>query len=324
VCHNGESILAEKQETIMSIHEQTDRLEQLVHRLDAAARLVRAWPLTGGVSAQVIAFELAKPDSTNQRWVLRLHGEADRRANPHIAADEFALLETLTAAGIPVPVPALLDVTGEFFGLPGLVMAFIDGAPEFNPTDRDDFVRQIAVHLARIHRVDLQRFDLTFLPDQAERMSKRLRNRPAQTDESLLEGRIRAVLEESWPLPPRNPTALLHGDFWPGNLLWRDAQIAAVIDWEDAALGDPLADVANARLEMLWAFGAAATEDFTRQYRALMPTLEYDHLPWWDLQAALRLIPGVEQWTDDAVQRSMMRERLRWFVERAFESLSSA
>lgn len=45
--------------------------------------------------------------------------------------------------------------------------------------------------------------------------------------------------------------------------MWRDGQLAAVIDWEDAQLGDPLADVANARLEILWAFGIEAMLRFS-------------------------------------------------------------
>jgi aminoglycoside phosphotransferase (APT) family kinase protein len=36
--------------------------------------------------------------------------------------------------------------------------------------------------------------------------------------------------------------SLLHGDYWPDNTLWRDGRLVCVIDWEDAALGDPLAD----------------------------------------------------------------------------------
>jgi aminoglycoside phosphotransferase (APT) family kinase protein len=36
-----------------------------------------------------------------------------------------------------------------------------------------------------------------------------------------------------------------------------------VLDWEDAAIGDPLADVANVRLELLWARGIEAMEPFT-------------------------------------------------------------
>ena len=66
---------------------------------------------------------------------------------------------------------------------------------------------------------------------------------------------------------------LLHGDFWPGNILWRYGQLVAVIDWEDAALGDPLADVANSRLEILWAFGIDAMQSFTHYYQSLTASI---------------------------------------------------
>ncbi len=40
---------------------------------------------------------------------------------------------------------------------------------------------------------------------------------------------------------------LLHGDLWPGNVLWQDGRLVAVVDWEDGAVGAPLIDVASAR-----------------------------------------------------------------------------
>jgi len=83
-----------------------------------------------------------------------------------------------------------------------------------------------------------------------------------------VEGHIRDALEAVWPLPQRNTSVLLHGDFWPDNSLWKDGQLVAVIDWEDAALGDPLADVANSRLEILWAFGIDTMRNFTHQHQS--------------------------------------------------------
>jgi aminoglycoside phosphotransferase (APT) family kinase protein len=118
--------------------------------------------------------------------------------------------------------------------------------------------------------------------------ASRLAHQPARLDEALSEGRIREVLEPVWPLPQRNKPALLHGDFWPGNTLWKHGRLLAIIDWEDAALGDPLADVANARLEVLWAFGLEAMNGFTGCYKTLMPALDFGDLPYWDLGAALR------------------------------------
>lgn len=47
---------------------------------------------------------------------------------------------------------------------------------------------------------------------------------------------------------------LLHGDFWPRNLLWQDGRVVAVLDWEHAACGDPQSDVACTQLELKYLF----------------------------------------------------------------------
>src|SRR5690606_20855011 len=80
--------------------------------------------------------------------------------------------------------------------------------------------------------------------------------------------RIRDALGRAAP-PQPGAAALLHGDYWPGNVLWRAGRLAAVIDWEDAALGDPLADLAISRLDLLWIFGPEAMRAFTDRYRSL-------------------------------------------------------
>ncbi|MGH2481418.1 MAG: phosphotransferase family protein, partial [Ktedonobacteraceae bacterium] len=131
----------------------------------------------------------------------------------------------------------------------------------------------------------------------------------------------RDALEAVWPLPQQNASVLLHGDFWPGNIVWNDGQLVAVIDWEDAASGDPLADVANGRLEILWAFGIDAMQSFTQQYQS-MTTLDFTDLPYWDLCAALRPASKISEWGVDDTTEKTMRERHKWFVARAFEKLS--
>ena len=79
---------------------------------------------------------------------------------------------------------------------------------------------------------------------------------------------IRAAIPSAFPDIKKNSSALLHGDFWLGNLLWRGDQPAAIIDWEDAMLGDPVGDVGKCRLETLWALGEEAMELFTACYFA--------------------------------------------------------
>ena len=296
-----------------------DKFARVVRKIDTQGKLLRTWTLEGGVSAQVTAMEIERSDGHRQKLIIRQHGEADVSHRPQIAADEFRLLQLLHAEGLAVPEPFLLDQSGEIFPTPYVAIAYVEGATEFTPADMGDFLYQFTAQLVRIHNIDCAHLDVSFLPRQAQRFAERLRDRPASVDESLDEGHIRDVLEAVWSLPQRNPPALLHGDYWLGNLLWRDGQLVAVIDWEDAAIGDPLFDIANSRLELLWAFGSDAMQDFTRRYQA-MTVVDFTDLPYWDLCAALRAMK-FSTWAGDREQ--IIRERYQWFVSQAFANLSA-
>jgi aminoglycoside phosphotransferase (APT) family kinase protein len=297
--------------------------ERLAQRAVPGSRLLRHWTLTGGISAVVTALEIERADGERQRLVVRQHGAADRAKNPQIARDEFRLLEILQAAGVPVPAPIYVEASGEVFETPAIVVAFVEGSTDAAPSDIDDLTEQLAAQLARIHRVDGAVHDLSFLSDKDARMRRGLERRPERLDESIREGEIRDALEAAVRrLPRRSPPTLLHGDYWPGNILWRDGVVEAVIDWEDAALGDPLADVSITRLEMLWAHGREAMDAFTLAYHKQMP-LEMAHLPFWDLCAALRPAFELGEWAADAAAEQRMRERLGWFVEQGLAALAS-
>jgi aminoglycoside phosphotransferase (APT) family kinase protein len=45
-------------------------------------------------------------------------------------------------------------------------------------------------------------------------------------------------------VPAEAPPTLVHGDYHLGNLLFRGPEVAAVLDWEIAQLGQPLLDLA--------------------------------------------------------------------------------
>lgn len=299
-----------------------ERFARVVQAIAPQNKLLDAWELKGGVSAQVTALAIEASDGTRRRVVVRRHGEVDLKQNPSIAADEFRLLEIAHAKGLAVPAPYYLDQTGTIFSTPYLIVEYREGEPEFNPPNVADFVLQSVAHLHSIHMVDGTCSDLFFLPKKTDVYAEMLAKRPACVDESIGEGRIRERLEMVWPLPQRNKTVLLHGDFWPGNLLWKDGQLVAVIDWEDAGLGDPLADLANTRLEMLWAFGLEAMHQFTGQYTA-MTSIDCSNLPYWDLCAALRPAFKIAEWAGSESAERTMREGHTRFVTQAFDALAA-
>ena len=162
------------------------------------------------------------------------------------------------------------------------------GSTDYDPPDREHAALQMAAFLARLHlRVPAACF--SFLPRLASPLHLAS---PARALAPPLRA-ARALLEAA-PPPAAAHNAhkrcLLHGDFWPGNLLWRDGVLAAVVDWEDAAIGDPLADLAIARCDLSWGFGHRAMALFTRRYGEVTG-FDPARLPLWDIAAAIHQAP---------------------------------
>lgn len=298
----------------------THKFAQVVQKFEPHSKLRRAWGLQGGVSAQVTALEIEQPGGQTKTMLLRQHGEVDRAHNPHIAADEFKLLALLQSAGIAAPRPYYLDQSCEILSTPYLVIEYIEGEPAFTLPDKTDLPLQLATQLSSIHRIDCATLDVSFLPTQEALTEKLLGKQPAKLDDSLDEGHIRDVLEAYWPWSQYNTSTLLHGDFWPGNILWREGQVAAVIDWEDARLGDPLADVANTRLELLWTFGSDTMHSFTHHYQTLT-AINTTNLPYWDLYAALKPASKIAEWAGNPATEQAMRVGHKLFITQAFAKL---
>jgi aminoglycoside phosphotransferase (APT) family kinase protein len=103
-------------------------------------------------------------------------------------------------------------------------------------------------------------------------------------------------------------------------MLWQGERLAAVIDWEDACLGDPMVDLAPARLELLWLWGAEAAGRFTARYRALTGRALAAQ-PLYDLWCALRALLRLPGWELPAAERAEKRRLLRGFVESALAAL---
>jgi aminoglycoside phosphotransferase (APT) family kinase protein len=315
----------------MGVSNENNAFEQLVQQIAPRSTLLRTWQLKGGISAEMTALEIAGPDGQTRSMIVRQPGAAALEHNPHAARDEFKLLHLTQSLGLATPTPYYLDQSGTIFSTPYLVLEYIEGKPEFAPAHMAPFIIQLATQLARIHSVDCTHHDLLFLRRQAQGCPETLGERSTNVDTSLDEGRIRDTLEALGPLPRRNASALLHGDYWPGNILWQDETLVAVIDWEDARLGDPLVDLAISRLDIGWIFGIEAMNAFTRHYQALM-AIDYTDLPYWDLCAALRFVrlagSHLPEWAAffhpfgrRDITEQTIREHYRRFVMQAFEKL---
>ena len=173
----------------MSAVDADSPFRPVVRKVDPRAELLRTWRLEGGVSARITALEIGRPGGHREKLVVRQYGDANLRANPSVAEDEFRVLETVRAAGVPAPRPRLADASGQILPRPYLVIDLVEGQSGLGT--QDDVrgqVRELAGVLARIHGIP--RSDTPFLADKNELLRRRLAERPARLDEALSEGGV--------------------------------------------------------------------------------------------------------------------------------------
>lgn len=257
-----------------------DEIRAAVETVAPGAAIREIAPLGGGMSSEMFRVTLG-----DRRWVARFPGPEVRAILEDPAVHELRVLEAVCAAGLPAPRPVALGACpeGRF-----LLLEYLEGAATAAPSDPAGFVRQMAETLARIHAIDVGKFD--FLPETRRRYAPR----PGPMNAALREPEVVEALLAEGELPPWE-VVLLHGDFWPGNVLWRKGRLTGIVDWENALRGPALADLAISRLDVCWVLGREAMEAFTARYLELRP-IDTGLLRYWDLRAALRPMRDLEAW----------------------------
>ncbi len=271
-----------------------DSLDVLVTRLFPRSRARVQRPMTGGSSAVMTAIDLDLAEGGGRTVVLRQCGGANLAADPNAARTEYQLLRALSDRGLPVPQALHVDESLELIDAPFLIISHLDGRPDYAPTDPVHAARQMAGFLAGLHTIDVESDDLAFVVRPVDGPGYLEIERSALPEVFL---RGHDLLEAAWPAGNPNRPCLLHGDLWPGNMLWQDGELTAVVDWEDASVGDPMVDLAIARVDMSWSFGFEAMEVFTTSY-AELTGFDLSALPLWDLRAVLRQVPHAADYAE--------------------------
>ena len=284
--------------------------EAVARRLDASATNVRHWPLTGGVSANIEALEYELAEGGSRQVVVRRHGAAEWKAlDDEVTTTEYNLQSKLHAEGLPVPEPLLLDVSCSILPSPYLVMAMVEGTTAVDDAHLERAIDQMAEFLLRLHSLETES-----LTGQLSQDDDPIKGALEYIPDTPLNAPLRAAVSD-WVTRP-SKAALLHGDFWPGNILWSNNAIAAVIDWEDASIGPVESDLAGCRSELMVMYGEDAMDAFTEKYLA-GTSREITDLPVWEVYASYAALGTLSEWGLPPEEESRRRERTTLFAERA-------
>lgn len=297
-----------------------NRIQQTLPAFAPGGSLVRTWSLKGGISASMTAFEIQNSDGSTQKYIARQPGEWSYDRNPESAQTEFQVLKILREAGLPVPNPVAVEKCQDPEMRKFFIIEYVEGEARAYADAPQTYIREFAKILAYIHQTPWPGSALADLPRLSE-------NPYRSSDESKvllpIEEEIYRALDNHPPISSPNGLALNHGDYWPGNILWQDGRIVAVIDWEGARIGDPLMDLSIARLDTLWTLGPDAMDEMTTIYQA-ETIFDLANLTYWDLRVCLRPIGEFERMAPayphlgrtDITAESMSRQH-EWFVEHA-------
>lgn len=194
-------------------------------------------------------------DAASGTWVLRRKPPGALLASAHAVDREFRVLQALQGR-VPVATPRWLCADESIIGSMFYVMDFVDGRVEWDPSLPRHDPAQRAAHydaiidvMAAIHGVDVAAAGLAGFGKPGNYFARQLARWSEQYAASRTHG-IAAMDTLIAELPGRCPVddgcvALVHGDFRIDNLMWAkdEAQVLAVMDWELATLGHPLADL---------------------------------------------------------------------------------
>lgn len=267
--------------------------------------------LEGGVSSEVF---LITVESKNGEEKIVLRTEGGPPAENSIKT-EYLLLEKLHQTKVPCAKPIHLDHSKEILDKDFMLMTYLEGTIEIPKIKNFGFLNKMVGILKNIHNVDTKilptlpcRFDPTydlfeFLPNA--RINKELK--------AILKG-----YDTSYSGKP----VLLHGDFWPGNILWTKDEISGVLDWEYAAIGDPVSDLAVASLELKYDYGKRGVDRFLDLYSKNF-SIDQSRFSLWLIYVSASTLFFIDEWNLEKARKNLMKREAMLTIEEEIKFLSS-
>lgn len=191
--------------------------------------------------------------------------------------------------GVPVPEPVAFDAAGDWFGPPALVMSRLPGRTDLKPADLGKWLLQLAHALAAIHETDTAGAGGPLLGDPPRGHWgigdwERLRHEPQWPSSALVDRCVEAIHQSR--LAPDGAPVLVHGDFHPGNVIWRRGTLTGLVDWSAARVGSRWFELAQCRAGIALLFGMRAVRVLTDHYLDVAAVEPVD-LPVFDLMSGL-------------------------------------
>ena len=261
-------------------HELPDAatLAWVARAMDAASAVV-VRRLVGGLDA---ATHLIRAADGREAVLRRATGPRDERREESFRRerDMAALLVDL---GMPVARVLADDLQAVDTDVPTLLLSRVPGRLTYPRHPSAAFVSELASAAARVH--------VQPVPDATWPWN----DRSAHLVRTLDEGRHPACATLARLGVPAAPLTFVHGDLWPGNLLFEGTRLSGIVDWGSAGVGHPGVEIAYLAADLRI---ASDSEDL---HDAVLDAYEerLGPLPrraWWEVAGYLRFPTDPAVW----------------------------
>ena len=287
-----------------------EKIIKLSDSLINYGEIINVSELSGGFSTDVFLLELTKSENIS-KLVLRMEAGLP---SENSAKTEYKLLECLKETTIPSAVPVYLDSSGSHLGRPFFISSYIEGTQNLGSKDDAFFIETIANQLKDIHMVNTD--NLPKLPLRVDPLEGLLDYLPKKDNWIEIREYIKELSFEKYNADFK----LLHGDFWPGNLLWKSDNIVGVVDWDYAAIGDPLYDLAVSCLMFRYLYSRQDMESFKVAY---IDQSEFDEKRFllWSINIASSTLYFINEWRLTNEDKDKMIDAAKLIISESYDQI---
>ena len=290
-------------------------------------------------------YQLVTP---GRNYVLRRKPPGKLLPSAHAVDREFKVISALYPTGFPVPKPYGLCEDEAVLGTAFYIMDMVEGRvlwdqslPGYAPAERHALHMAAVRTLAALHNTDYRAVGLedfgrpgNYMMRQISRWTKQYKASETQH----LEAMERLIDWLPGSAPADEETTIVHADYRLDNMVMHptEPRVVAVLDWELATLGNPLADFTYVLMQ--WVNGTIATipdltahgiptmEEYVAEYCRLTGRSGLPELNWFFAYNAFRLagilqgiVGRVRDGTANSPQAAAQEARVPLLAEAAWK-----